>query len=462
MSSRNTLAGLAMLVVALGPANQTLRADTGPYSVQDVGPAHGLALGVNLSAVVVGTAGAASPRMAFLTLFGGGPLPLAGFGPGSDDAAFGVHGDGWAGGHSTLGFYTKPVVFQTGGLVDLAPLAVMGAARAVNASGTIAGWVLDDNGFQSVIWSNGAAPAALGPYAFAHALNDDGVVTGAYFNTGNGGDNTLRAYMWSAGGTPTVLPSLGGNTSEGNGINNHGDVVGDSFRPASLNEIAVLWSASGAMADLGTFGGPASSARDINNHRQIVGYAHNAAGAPRAFLSEAGGPLVDLNTLLPPDSGWVLLSANAINDAGQIVGEGSLNGEPRAFLLTPPVASDTTPPVVSSVTTTPNSLWPPKHQMVDVSVHVIASDDSGDTPVCAVLRVDSSDPDNGTGDGDTSPDTEVVSADRVRVRAERSGPSAARVYTVTVECTDGSGNTATGVGTVTIGESTALKAKAKK
>jgi hypothetical protein len=53
----------------------------------------------------------------------------------------------------------------------------------------------------------------------------------------------------------------------------------------------------------------------------------------------------------------------------------------------------------------------------------------------------------------------------VRERAERSGPTANRVYTVTVQCTDGSGNVATGVGTVTIGEGSALKtglqAKAK-
>ena len=127
------------------------------------------------------------------------------------------------------------------------------------------------------------------------------------------------------------------------------------------------------------------------------------------------------------------------------------------------MASDTTPPVVSSVTTTPNSIWPPKHQMVDVTVGVVASDDSGETPVCAVLSVVSSEPDNADGDGDTSSDTEVVGPNHVRVRAERSGPSGARVYTVTVQCTDGSGNAATGVGTVTIGEgAAALKAKAKK
>jgi probable HAF family extracellular repeat protein len=460
MRSRNALAGLAMLVMALGQTSQTLWADNGPYTVQDAGPTGGIALGVNASAVVVGTDGLMAPRAGFLTPFGSGSQVLSGLVASNDDVAFGVHPDGWAVGHSTVNFAQRPVSFQSGSAVDLAgPSVSSGAARAVNASGAIAGWILDAKGYQAVIWNNGVPTVAGDPYAFAYALNDAGVATGTYFTGG-----MLRAFTWSAGGTPTALPSLGGSTSEGNGINNGGDVVGDSFHAMSASEIAVLWPAAGGIVELGTFGGATSSARDINNHGQIVGYALDATGASRAFLSDASAVLVDLNSLLPAGSGWVLRSANAINDAGQIVGEGELNGHRRAFLLTPPVASDTTPPVVSSVTTTPNSIWPPKHQMVDVTVGVVASDDSGETPVCAAVGVVSSESDNASGDGNTTSDAEVVDATHVRVRAERSGPESARVYTVTVQCTDGSGNAATGVGTVTIGEgaATALKAKAKK
>ncbi len=457
MRSLNALAGLAMLVVALGQTSQTLWADNGPYTVQDAGPAGGIALGVNASAAVVGTDGSVAPRTAFLNPFGSGSQLLSGLVGSTDDVAFGVHPDGWAVGQSKVGFFTKPVSFQGGSATDLAPLAMMGAARAVNASGAVAGWVVDGSGFHAVVWTNGV-PVSFGTMAFGYALNDSGVIAGSHVSGGQ-----QRAFTWSAGGLPTDLPSLGGTTSEGNGINNHGDVVGDSFPTGSANEVAVLWPASGSVVPLGTLGGATSSARDINNHGQIVGYARDSTGAYRAFLSDAGAAMVDLNSLLPADSGWVLLSANAINDAGQIVGEGTLNGERRAFLLTPPVASDTTPPVVSSVTTTPNSIWPPKHQMVDVTVGVVASDDSGETPVCAAVSVVSSEPDNASGDGDTSSDTDVVDATHVRVRSERSGPVGARIYTVTVQCTDGSGNAATGVGTVTIGEgAAALKAKAKK
>src|SRR5262249_20222244 len=38
---------------------------------------------------------------------------------------------------------------------------------------------------------------------------------------------------------------------------------------------------------------------------------------------------------LPTNSGWVLNSANAINDSGEIVGSGSYNGQTHAFALIP-------------------------------------------------------------------------------------------------------------------------------
>lgn len=42
-----------------------------------------------------------------------------------------------------------------------------------------------------------------------------------------------------------------------------------------------------------------------------------------------------LNALIDPLSGWVLTSGNGINDSGQITGRGLLNGQERAFLMTP-------------------------------------------------------------------------------------------------------------------------------
>jgi hypothetical protein len=54
-----------------------------------------------------------------------------------------------------------------------------------------------------------------------------------------------------------------------------------------------------------------------------------------AFLWNETFGFADLNTLIPPESGWRLEQADAINDAGHIVGHGLFNGEVRGFLLTP-------------------------------------------------------------------------------------------------------------------------------
>ena len=45
--------------------------------------------------------------------------------------------------------------------------------------------------------------------------------------------------------------------------------------------------------------------------------------------------MIDLNTRIDPQSGWTLEVAKGINDAGEIVGNGSHNGDYHAFLLTP-------------------------------------------------------------------------------------------------------------------------------
>jgi probable HAF family extracellular repeat protein len=89
--------------------------------------------------------------------------------------------------------------------------------------------------------------------------------------------------------------------------------------------------------DLGTLGGPSSAAYGINDAGQVVGGASTSSGVVRAFLYDrnATPKMQDLNSLIPPDSGWRLEEAQAINQRGQIVGLGERNGHTRAFLLTP-------------------------------------------------------------------------------------------------------------------------------
>jgi hypothetical protein len=103
---------------------------------------------------------------------------------------------------------------------------------------------------------------------------------------------------------------------------------------------------------------------------------------------------------------------------------------------------DTTPPTIDNVVAVPASLWPPNHKMVPVTVTVDVTDICDASPSCQVISVTSHEPINGKGDGNTTPDWRIVDDLLVELRTERSGPGSGRVYTLTVRCTDDSGNSA--------------------
>jgi hypothetical protein len=100
--------------------------------------------------------------------------------------------------------------------------------------------------------------------------------------------------------------------------------------------------------------------------------------------------------------------------------------------------NDTELPVVGTPTTSPNTLWPANHSMVDVTVNYATTDNC---PLTCVLTVSSNEPVDGLGDGDTSPDWLVIDDHHVQLRAERSGKGNGRIYTITTTCTDGSNTT---------------------
>lgn len=114
---------------------------------------------------------------------------------------------------------------------------------------------------------------------------------------------------------------------------------------------------------------------------------------------------------------------------------------------------DTTPPVIRSVVPTPASLWPPNHKLVNVALAVDAFDlcDAGiRAPLCAITDIESSEPEDGQGDGNTWMDWEITGALSANLRAERSGGGPGRTYTLEVTCADMAGLTTTATTTVTV------------
>jgi probable HAF family extracellular repeat protein len=230
-------------------------------------------------------------------------------------------------------------------------LGFSGVADKVNNRGEVIGQSSYPN--YAFVWKDGHF-LNLGTFggddgsSGASDINNRGEVVGQAT-----GPNFRHAYSWTKSGGIRDLGNLDGDRlslSGAEGINDQGQIVGASYSRDLGTTHAVYFGPSGVI-DLGTLGG-LSDAHAVNNLGQVVGDSYGAFGH-HAFLTDlSGGPMVDLNTLIPPDSGWTLFEATAINDAGQIVGTGQLPGYDiiHAYLLTPEES-----PVVALVSVVPEA-----------------------------------------------------------------------------------------------------------
>lgn len=182
--------------------------------------------------------------------------------------------------------------------------------------------------------------------------------------------------VYSAPYKLTILDALDGQTSTAIGINNAGQIVGESIVGQYVYH-AALWNGEGAATDLGVGqaaaindaghivgyarfngeyhaaiwngatasilavpnGGVSSAASSINSTGQIAGYSYIGSwGSYHHAITWSGASATDINS-----APWLYSKAAAINDAGQLVGTAFIsNVETHAVIWTGTTATTMT------------------------------------------------------------------------------------------------------------------------
>lgn len=337
----------AMKPLVLAVVGLSLSGGVGAVStITDLGTLGGTqsrALGINNSGVVVGRSGistSSSFQQAFVN--NGSMVNIhSGLGvTGGDSTAWAINDSGQVTGYARTTSTGPSSGFRyTSGTATLFN-SLLSADRSfgvdINSSGDVAGYYYTTTPVLSSFRYSASGvmttlPTLGGTNGQAFGINDNGDIVGTAEVTGN---TAWHAFHYS-GGTMTDIGTLGGLESVAREINNSGTIVGMSMVSLLDNDIEHPFVYSGGvMTDIGTFGGIRGIAYAINSVGDVVGRATTAAEETRAFLY-SGGILFDLNDLLPPGSGWVLTEANDINDEGEVVGIGRINGEDHAYVMNP-------------------------------------------------------------------------------------------------------------------------------
>lgn len=315
------------------------------YQVTDLGDAGGLtdAAALDDAGQVAGTAWDAG-QSARGVLWGGRGVDLGALPKHRFSLVSGLSGDGRAAGTSFnipgrgRAFVWDGAPHRVGSL----PGFPYSEARGVNRAGQVVG-TAETGGHdrwraqiaRAFLWQGGDISdlgTLGGAYSAAYGVNDGGIVVGKS-DTATFGQT--HAFAWTDGQMQD-LGTLGGANSLACRVNARGQIAGCSEIGPGETRHAFLWT-EGQMRDLGTLPGLAdSAAADVSDSGDAVGYASPAPDSPdrRAVLWHSG-QAIDLNTLLPPGTGWLLTEARAVNARGQIAGVGLTGGHARAFLLTP-------------------------------------------------------------------------------------------------------------------------------
>lgn len=247
---------------------------------------------------------------------------------------------------TVVGFYNRQA--QTafswslaGGIKNLGTIGGdrFSAAHAINNNGQVVGFssFLNAQPDHAFIYDNAGIKEIPLPFrGMANGINDNGLVVGNSYIT-DGTTPTSSAFSWEKVSGAHVFQPVGGNDAAAVAVGNSGAIVGwtgSYFGPASPWQQAATFDSQGAV-DIDSGSNNFSRALSVNSSGAVVGYYRTTANGDATAFYSKDGSFVDLESLLPPNSGWQLNIAQDVNNVGQIIGVGTYQGGVSAFIMSP-------------------------------------------------------------------------------------------------------------------------------
>lgn len=255
------------------------------------------------------------------------------------------------------GYQSRAFYWKNGQIQDLGTLGTGTDAIAglINERGQVVGWsyinstpsafcslfspfILTTGSF---IWDKKNGMQDIGGLGgtctVAYDLNNRGQVVGEGSQIG---DPTNLAFVWDRAAGIKPLPTGANLYGAAFAINDGGAISGYGDAPDGQTN-ALLWRITEGKWQATYLGnlhsGDCALGLSVNASGQVVGVSGpNGCFTTLAFLWEDGGPMVDLNTLVPPNSGIQLTEALQINDRGEIATSAiDPTGNNHAVLLIP-------------------------------------------------------------------------------------------------------------------------------
>ena len=256
---------------------------------------------------------------------------------GNDSRGFDINESGQIVGYShvTGNTATRGFLYDNGAMQDLGTLGGSSSqAFGINRNGDVVGYAhVAGDAARNAFLHDGTTMNDLGTlggsYAVGRSINDDGLVAGFGYISG---DTAIHAFLYN-GNTMSDLGTLGGSESHGIDINNSGEIVGYSWLSGDIERQAFVYDGT-TMRGLGTLGGSESYGFGINDVGHVVGESFMIGDAVRRAFLYRDDEMLDLCEIADCRlQGWDSLDrADNINNDGDIVGYGYIEGEQHAFL----------------------------------------------------------------------------------------------------------------------------------